>query len=138
MRKFNFKNGFKRVNDKFAIGSTLAMSTMWCVYIFVLWSIIPEFMPQTKDLFTYVAGAVQLIALPLIMVGQKLLNRKSEKRALQDHQTLMKQFQEIKKISETVNEHIEHLEKLTEDNREEFKVWTEVLKKLEQIEKKLD
>lgn len=138
MRKFNFKSGFKKVNEKIAIGSTLAMSTMWCVYAFLLWSFIPEVLPQSRDFVSYVAGAVQLITIPMIMVGQKLLDRSSEKRALKDHQTLMKQFEEIKKISQTVNEHVEHLEKLNDGNSKEFEAWTEVLKKLEGIEKKLD
>lgn len=138
MRKFNFKSGFKKVNEKIAIGSTLAMSTMWCVYAFLLWSFIPEVLPQSRDFVSYVAGAIQLITIPMILVGQKLLDRSSEKRALQDHQTLLKQFDEIKKISQTVSEHVEHLEKLNDGNNKEFEAWQEVLGKLENIEKKLD
>ena len=49
------------------------MSTMTCVFAFLVWSLIPLLFPRATEFVAYIsADIIQLVALPLIMVGQKL------------------------------------------------------------------
>jgi uncharacterized membrane protein len=98
-----------KLNEKIAIAATIVMSTMWCVYSFMIWALLPLLFPKVEPVVFYVSGGViQLVALPLIMVGQNVLNRKSEERAEEDHRTILAEFKEIKavhnEIVTTVNE----------------------------------
>jgi uncharacterized membrane protein len=86
---------------------------MWCAYGFLAWSLLPLVADGTRDLVFYVSGAIiQLVALPLIMVGQKILNRQSEERAEEDHQTLLSEFAEMKALHECVLEELADLKSL--------------------------
>jgi len=88
-----------KINDFVAARATLLMSTMWCVYVFFVWSLLPLVFPHLQAVVFYVSGGViQLVALPLIMVGQNVLSRKSEERAQQDHETLMAEFAEMRQM----------------------------------------
>lgn len=92
------KNKIKRVNETIATRVTLAMSTMWCVYSFALLVILPLIWPSTSSFVQYLSSAmIQLIALPMIMVGQKLLDKGAERRAKQDHQMLLQILQRLEK-----------------------------------------
>ena len=96
-----FWNTINRFNELVAAHSTLAMSTMWCVYVFFVWSILPLIWSDAKDAVFYVSGGIiQLVALPLIMVGQNVLNRASEERAQKDHEALMEQIMLIRQLLE--------------------------------------
>lgn len=78
------------INESIAIHVTLAMGTMWCVYLFAIWSLLPLMIESSTQLVFYVSSAIiQLIALPLIMVGQNVLSRKTEQRAEADHKAVM-------------------------------------------------
>jgi hypothetical protein len=90
-------NLIQKINEFVAARATLLMSTMWCVYVFLIWSLLPLAFPHLQAVVFYVSGGViQLVALPLIMVGQDVLSRKSETRAQEDHDTIMAAFEEIK------------------------------------------
>jgi len=73
---------------------------MWMFYAFFVYGLLP-LIPALKPYegaFFYWSGWVQLWALPLIMVGNIVLNRASEERAQQDHETIMAEFKEIKQM----------------------------------------
>jgi hypothetical protein len=85
------------INEKIAIRITLIISTMWAVYSFCLLAIMPVFWPASTVAVQFISSAVlQLVLLPLILVGQNLLSKASEKRAQEDHETIMAEFDEIK------------------------------------------
>jgi len=89
----------KTINELIAKYITLMVGTMWCVYAFAILVIIPLFFPATQTIVMYISSSfLQLILLPLIMVGQDILNRKSEKRAEEDHETLLEELSEIKEL----------------------------------------
>ena len=104
------KEKVRKLNDTVAIKVTVIMSSMWCVWVFLLWSLLPVFDKTLETVVFYVSGGViQLIALPLIMVGQSLLNASSEERAVNDHLVLLEEFKEIKELT---TQHKEELKKL--------------------------
>lgn len=86
-------------NELVAIKATLAMSTVWTVYLFLGLSVLPLLVPSTMSAIQYISSAVlQLVALPLIMVGQNILGRASELRAAEDHQRLLEILKDIKQL----------------------------------------
>lgn len=102
-----------KINEKIATHITLAFGTMWCTYLFLIIAIIPLFAKSTTEFIIYLSsGVIQLVALPLISVGQNYLNRASESRARNDHLTLLKQFNEIKKMTIQQNEALADLKKI--------------------------
>ena len=74
------------INERVAVRCTLVVGTMWTAYAFLAWSLLPLVAPQTTAVVTYVSQAViQLVLLPLIMVGQSVMNRASDTRAEDVH-----------------------------------------------------
>jgi hypothetical protein len=67
-------------NDWIAIKGTLIFGSMWTTYLFFFYGFIPIRFPQYMDKLLYWSNTIQLWSLPLIMVGQNLLNKGSEKR----------------------------------------------------------
>jgi len=102
----------KKLNDAIAIRATLAMSTMWCVYAFFLLSLLPLISKDLETVVIYISSAIiQLVALPLIMVGQQKLSEAGEKRAADDHNTLIEELADVRLL---LDEHKEELAKLDE------------------------
>ena len=87
-----------QVNERIALMSTIIFGSMWMFYAFFLYGflpLLPQFAPY-QEKFLYWGSWVQLWALPLLMVGGIVLNRASERRAAEDHETLMTELAEIK------------------------------------------
>lgn len=90
-----------QVNEMIARRVTLAFGSMGMTYLFLLWSLLPLLYPPSQNLVFYTSsGVIQLVALPLLMVGQVVLGRAAEQRAQSDHETLMAEFTEIKSMHE--------------------------------------
>ena len=85
------------MNERIAIGVTKMMGTMWCAYAFLVLALLPLVLPSTETWVQYASSAVlQLVALPVLAVGQSLLGRAAEKRAEQDHAALMEILEDIR------------------------------------------
>ena len=84
------------LNDNIALTITQLVSTMWCVYLFASMVMVPFFIPATLATVQFISSAfLQLVFLPLILVGQNLMSKSSESRAQQDHETIAKEFDDI-------------------------------------------
>ena len=89
----------KKFNEWLAVHITLALGTMWCTYVFALLVLIPVFVPRAEQVIMYISSSfLQLVCLPLLMVGQNVLSRKSEKRAEEDHKMIMKELRELRNL----------------------------------------
>ena len=86
-------------NDAIALTITKMVSTMWCVYLFAGMVMIPFALPATLATVQFISSALlQLLFLPLILVGQNLMGKNSERRAEQDHKMIRKEFSEIQDL----------------------------------------
>lgn len=95
---------FKEFNRKIAVKTTLTVGTMGCVYIFLMWCILPLIFPSVQNVVFYVSsGILQLVLLPLIMVGNNILSERAETRSEQDHKMIMEQFEIAKNMREDAN-----------------------------------
>jgi uncharacterized membrane protein len=93
------------LTDRIALKATGVVGTMGFFYTCLIMVTIPLLLPSTMRVIQYISsGYLQLILLPLIMVGQNLQNRHSEIRAENDYQVNMKAEMEI----EHVFKHLEY------------------------------
>ena len=82
-------------NEKIAIVATRYFGSMWTFWLFCGWAFLPLIpaLSVYKETILYISsGFIQLSALPLIMVGQEVLGRESEKRSKKDHEMIERQF----------------------------------------------
>lgn len=84
------RNPVSRFNSRFALLITVAVGSMWCAYIFALLAFVslPSVLKQ-GDMIVIVAWIaqtfIQLVLLPVIIVGQNLQAAASDKRSQQTY-----------------------------------------------------
>ena len=87
------------MTDRIALKATSVVGTMGFFYACLIMVTIPLLIPPTMPVVQYISsGYLQLILLPLIMVGQNLQSRHSETRAENDYQVNMRAEREIEHI----------------------------------------
>ncbi|MGK2923407.1 MAG: hypothetical protein ACSLE4_11600 [Methyloceanibacter sp.] len=69
------------------------------VYAFVIFGLTPILWPEYETQILYWSNFLQLIFLPVITVGTAILNRDSEKRAMEDHTTIRREFDLLKEVN---------------------------------------
>jgi len=85
------------INNWIALRITLIVGTMWCVYAFAALTVLPLFYPASTVAVQFISSAfLQLVLLPMIMVGNALLSKSSEARAAEDHDMIMAELAEVK------------------------------------------
>lgn len=108
------KSKFSKFNNKVAVFLTNIVSTMWCAYIFALLALIS--LPAaihlgTAAIISWIAQTfLQLVLLSVIMVGQDVQSKKSEKRAVQDHAMLIAELKEIKDMHADLHKVLEKID----------------------------
>jgi hypothetical protein len=115
-------NPFGRFNTRIAVMVTKSVGSMWCAYIFALISLVA--LPaaiMSHDPIIIVAwisqAFLQLVLLPIIIVGQNVQAQASDARALSDHETLIAIHtivSEVHKINKQQSEILNRIEKLEE------------------------
>ena len=88
----------KKFNELLAVRATLIFGSMWMTYLFFVYGFMPILIPKDMTTLLYWSNTVQLWSLPLLMVGQNVMGRSSEKRAQQDHETIMAEFRELREM----------------------------------------
>jgi hypothetical protein len=105
MRKLNNPKAVVRFNARFGLLITLVVGTMWCAYLFTALSLIS--LPaaiHSHDPIIIVAWIaqtfLQLVLLPIIIVGQNIQAKAADKRAedtYKDAEAVLKESEEIQK-----------------------------------------
>lgn len=83
-----------RINTRLAVGITKVVGSMWCAYFFALLAIIslPAAISTGSPIIivAWIAQTfLQLVLLPIIIVGQNVQAATSDARAASDHETLI-------------------------------------------------
>ncbi len=87
-------NFIGRMNTRLALGITKVVGSMWCAYLFALLALI-SFPAAIKShdpliIVAWIAQTfLQLVLLPIIIVGQNVQAAASDARAEGDHKTLL-------------------------------------------------
>ena len=115
--------GITKFNYRIAIKITNGVGTMWCAYAFLLIDLLmlPPVIKSNDVMVwvTYIAQTVlQLVLLPIIMVGQNVIQAQNESKAETDHKTLT------------------YLATLQDEQMQELKNQTAILVKLKELSSK--
>jgi uncharacterized membrane protein len=117
-KKVHGDNVMGRINTRLALGITKAVGSMWCAYVFALLALIslPAAL-RSHDPIIIVAWIaqtfLQLVLLPIIIVGQNVQAAASDARAENDHKTLhaiLTLTVEVHEIAERQTKMLEFLE----------------------------
>jgi hypothetical protein len=76
-------------NERFAVLATRAFGTVWAFYVLTVYGLMPLLFPAAIDRLLYWSNVIQLVALPLLAVGQAVLGRAGERQAKETHDTVM-------------------------------------------------
>jgi hypothetical protein len=117
------RRGIFKFNNWLAVKITNGVGTMWCAYAFLILDLfmLPPVIKAASIMVwvTYVAQTVlQLVLLPIIMVGQNVIQAQNESKADTDHRTLT------------------YLATLQDEQMVELKNQTAILQHLEALAKK--
>ena len=92
----------KKINEIIAVKVTNFVGSMTCAYIFcgiALYGLTGVNFSKPFEIVQWVSQTfLQLVLLSVIMIGTNLLGANSEKRAEEDHEKILEEFQEIKEM----------------------------------------
>jgi hypothetical protein len=104
MRKTDHQNPIIRLNNKVGLRTTLIVGTMWAAYIFTVLALLalPDAIKQgTYYIVVWLSSSfLQLVLLPVIIVGQNIQAAAADKRAeetYKDAEAVLKEAEEIQK-----------------------------------------
>jgi hypothetical protein len=112
---------FKKFNYKIAKIVTTKFQTMGMFYLFAIYGLLPLlkiFNPYMTQ-FLYWSNFIQLISLPLLAVGQMILNTSSEQRLQETHDTVMEELTVAKEEREDLQVLMEQVKTLLKEHVEE-------------------
>jgi hypothetical protein len=123
LRRTNHANPFVRFNARFGLKITLVVGTMWAAYIFTILALfaLPSAITQgTYFVVVWLSSSfLQLVLLPIIIVGQNIQAAAADKRAedtYKDAEAVLKEAEEIQKHllaqDQAISEIVARLEKL--------------------------
>jgi len=111
------------LQDKIAVTLTTAVGTMYAIYFFIivmtgwmLWQAYfadKPFDPYPFAFLLFLGNIVQLLLMPLIMVGQNIQNRHAEIRAEEEFKTTESSYKDIEHILAHLDEQDKELLKQT-------------------------
>src|SRR5580693_5962490 len=114
LRHLDHPNPFIRFNARFGLRITLVVGTMWMAYIFTVLALfaLPDAIKQgTYFIIVWLSSSfLQLVLLPIIIVGQNIQAAASDKRA----EETFKDAEAVLKESEEIQKHLEAQDKLIE------------------------
>jgi hypothetical protein len=102
--QFKRENGIQRFNASLAVGITRSVGTMWCGYAFAVLALVA--LPQAVHsgglaLVQWISQTfLQLVLLSIIMVGQDVQAKASDKRAEQTYKDAEAVLHEAREIQE--------------------------------------
>jgi type VI protein secretion system component VasK len=82
--RLHHPNPMVRFNARFGLAITIVVGTMWCAYVFAAIALVslPDNIHSKQELILWISSSfLQLVLLPIIIVGQNIQARASDKRA---------------------------------------------------------
>ena len=85
-------NTIKAINKMIATRLTEVVSSIWAFYAFFIFGLLPIFFPSYEIDILYWSNFLQLIFLPLITVGSRILDSDNDARLEDDRAQLLAQI----------------------------------------------
>lgn len=122
IRGVNHDNWLVRFNARFGLGITVVVGTMWCAYLFTALAVIslPSAVRSHEPIVivAWIAQTfLQLVLLPIIIVGQNIQAKAADKRA----EDTYKDAEAVLKEASMIQEHLAEQDKLISQILEQIK-----------------
>ncbi len=131
------------VNSRIAVGLTKRVGTMWTAYSFAVLAIIGLFAilglltPIVALLVAWLSQTfIQLVLLPIIMVGQNVLGRHAELIAEEQYNTTKKTYADIELIMKHLDDQDALILKIIQNLETQGALIPKIVEKLETMENK--
>ena len=122
------QNSIVRFNARFGLRITVIVGTMWCAYLFTLLALVALPDAIKGGAYTTVvwlsSSFLQLVLLPIIIVGQNIQAKAADKRAeetYKDAEAVLKESEEIQKHllaqDEAISGILERIQRLSPDGQ---------------------
>ena len=114
-RRIDHPNPFVRFNARLGLGITIVVGTMWCAYVFAGIALISlkDNLGSTQALILWISSSfLQLVLLPIIIVGQNIQAKAADKRAedtYNDADAILHEALQIQKHLEAQDAEIERI-----------------------------
>jgi uncharacterized membrane protein len=119
------------LQDRIALTITTAIGTMYAVYIFAMWMAgwmlwqthiaHKAFDPYPFAFLLFLGNIIQLLLMPLIMVGQNIQGKHSALRAEEEYHTTKSSYRDIERI-------LQHLDSQDQELLRQTKMLEELIK----------
>jgi hypothetical protein len=103
------QNLVSKVNTVLATRITMLVGSIWAFYAFVIFGLTPVLWPEYETQILYWSNFLQLVFLPAITVGTAIMNRDSEARAAEDHQTIRREFDLLQEAHDMLNKSLKEI-----------------------------
>lgn len=100
----------QRINSAVGLRITVLVGTMWCAYVFALIALIslPDNIHSTQLLILWISSSfLQLVLLPIIIVGQNIQARASDARAAKTFEDVLDARSKIEHALRLLDVHTE-------------------------------
>jgi hypothetical protein len=101
------------LNERIAVHATKVFGTMWAFYVLTLYGLLPLAFPNAQDRLLYWSNVIQLVALPLLMVGQNVLGRAAERQSRETHDAVLEDRQLLREELQLLRTERDQLAALT-------------------------
>jgi len=98
-----------KINDVLAMRITMLVGSIWAFYAFFIFGLTPILWPEYETQILYGSNFLQLVFLPVITVGTAIMNRDSERRAIEDHQTIRREFDLLQDAHDMLNKSLKEI-----------------------------
>jgi hypothetical protein len=98
-----------KINDVLAMRITMLVGSIWAFYAFVIFGLTPILWPEYETQILYWSNFLQLVFLPAITVGTAIMNRDSERRAMEDHHTIRREFSLLQDAHDMLNNSLDEI-----------------------------
>jgi hypothetical protein len=109
MKESHRESLVSKINDVLAMRITMLVGSIWAFYAFVIFGLTPVLWPEYETQILYWSNFLQLVFLPVITVGTAIMNRDSERRAKEDHQTIRREFDLLQDAHDMLNKSLKEI-----------------------------
>jgi len=109
MKQTPRESAISKINDVLAMRITMVVGSIWAFYAFVIFGLTPVLWPEYETQILYWSNFLQLIFLPIITVGTAIMNRDSERRAIEDHDTIRREFDLLQEAHDMLNKSLKEI-----------------------------
>lgn len=120
-RRVNHPNPIVRFNARLGLAITIVVGTMWCAYVFAGIALISlnDNLGSTQTLILWISSSfLQLVLLPIIIVGQNIQAKAADKRAedtYKDADAILHEALQIQKHLEAQDAELQRILSMVKD-----------------------